>query len=83
MDTGKRTFSLCLKWPFFSFTVKIGDSLMEVEKAAHDAEAAGMFAKGISDLVAMVFKDEMPKSQSNGSNGGRDRATTSRRSASA
>lgn len=83
MENGKRTFSLCLKWPFFSFTVKVGDSAMEAEKAAHDAEAASMFAKGISELVGAILKNDAPKSQSD-SNGGRDnKANASRRSASA
>lgn len=83
MESGKRTFCLCFKMPFFSFTIKSGDSAIDARKAEHEASAAVAFAQGVSQIIGAMFRKSNEDSKSESSNGGRDKTNNSRRSASA
>lgn len=82
MGTGKRTFSLEVKWPFFSFTFKSGDASVDSEKMAYEDKSMNGLIAAISGLVA-GFMSETTKPKSADTNGGRGKTDGSRKRASA
>jgi hypothetical protein len=82
MDNGKRTFSLCVKLPFFSFTFKSGDANVEAMRVEYEDKSMNGLIAAISGLVA-GFMSEKTKPKSADSNGGRGKTDGSRKSASA
>jgi hypothetical protein len=82
MDSGKRTFVLEVKWPFFSFSFKSGDANVEAMKAEYEDKSMNGLIAAISGLVA-GFMSETTKPKSTENTSGRDKANGNRKSASA
>ena len=55
MESGKRTFCLSIKWPFFSLTFKVGDAVLALRKEQTRAAALGDFAKPFVQILATLL----------------------------